>query len=121
MKIHNLKNHSQDKIQEQEYIYLDCSSKHTSNVAYILNPKTDHISLQYHLTYDDDFATFSAKYPQDNVKIWEDLKKTQSKLEFMTQLTNKDKFEPDEQTPRLHIMALDITRSRGIVVHILPI
>ena len=61
-------------------VYLGCSREHISNVAYVLNPKTDHISPQYHLIYDDDVIISSARTSKDAVKIWEGLKKTQPKL-----------------------------------------
>jgi hypothetical protein len=38
-------------------IYVGCSSSHASNVRLILNPRTGHISPQFHVVYDDDFST----------------------------------------------------------------
>ena len=38
-------------------IYLRRSPYHTGSVALVLNPRTGHVSPQYHLTFDDDFTT----------------------------------------------------------------
>jgi hypothetical protein len=38
-------------------IYVGCSPSHASNVALVLNPRTGHISPQFHVVYDDDFTT----------------------------------------------------------------
>ena len=48
---------------ERVGVYVSHSREHASRVAYILNSKTYRISLQYHLIYDDDFATVSEKSP----------------------------------------------------------
>ena len=38
-------------------IYVGRSPAHASNVALILNPRTGHVSPQFHVVYDDDFTT----------------------------------------------------------------
>ena len=38
-------------------VYLGESREHAANVFYVLNPKTRHISAQYHLVYDYEFST----------------------------------------------------------------
>jgi hypothetical protein len=38
-------------------IYVGCSPSHTSNVALILNPRTGHVSPQFHVVFNDDFTT----------------------------------------------------------------
>jgi hypothetical protein len=38
-------------------IYVGQSPSHASNVALILNPRTGHISPQFHVVFDDDFTT----------------------------------------------------------------
>ena len=38
-------------------IYLGKSPFHAGSVALVLNPKTGHVSPQYHLVFDDDFTT----------------------------------------------------------------
>ena len=42
-------------------IYLCQSREHVSNVSYVLNTRTDHISPQFHVIYDDYFAALSAQ------------------------------------------------------------
>ena len=38
-------------------IYLGHSPMHAGSVALVLNPKTGHVSLQYHVVFDDNFTT----------------------------------------------------------------
>ena len=38
-------------------IYIGRSPLHASNVGLILNPRTGHVSPQFHVVYDDDFTT----------------------------------------------------------------
>ena len=38
-------------------IYLGRSPYHAGSVALVLNPRTGHVSPQYHLVFDDDFTT----------------------------------------------------------------
>jgi hypothetical protein len=38
-------------------IYVGRSPSHAANVSLILNPRTGHISPQFHVIYDDDFTT----------------------------------------------------------------
>ena len=38
-------------------IYVGRSPSHASSVGLILNPRTGHISPQYHVVYDNDFTT----------------------------------------------------------------
>ena len=38
-------------------IYLGESPYHAGNVALVLNPRTGHVSPQYHMVFDDDFNT----------------------------------------------------------------
>ena len=85
-------------------IYLGQSREHASNVSYVLNPMTDHISPQYHVIYDDDFATVSAQTDMQKVKIWEGLNKTQPKLGLVNQLPNQNKFNFEEQDPMLNVI-----------------
>ena len=41
-------------------VYLGLSPDHAGNVSLIFNIRTRHVSLQYHLVYDDDFTSISA-------------------------------------------------------------
>ena len=56
-------------------VYLGQSREHASNVSYVLNLRTDHISAQYHLVYDDDFSTVTATTNSAAIKRWEGLNK----------------------------------------------
>jgi hypothetical protein len=38
-------------------IYVGCLPSYASNVGLILNPRTGHVSPQFHVVYDDDFTT----------------------------------------------------------------
>jgi hypothetical protein len=38
-------------------IYVGRSPSHASNVALVLNPRTGHVSPQFHVVFDDDFTT----------------------------------------------------------------
>ena len=38
-------------------IYVGRSPAHASNIALVLNPRTGHVSPQFHVVYDDDFTT----------------------------------------------------------------
>ena len=54
-------------------IYVGRSKNHAGNVALILNPRTLHVSPQFHVVFDDNFATI--KYLQSNEvpPMWKDL------------------------------------------------
>ena len=41
-------------------VYLGQSKEHASNVSYVLNTATGHISPQYHIIYDDDDSIVDA-------------------------------------------------------------
>jgi hypothetical protein len=38
-------------------IYIGCSPLHVANVSLIINPRTGHISPQFHVVYNDEFTT----------------------------------------------------------------
>ena len=44
-------------------IYVGRSPSHASNVALILNPRTGHVSPQFHVVFDDDFDDLSLDRP----------------------------------------------------------
>ena len=96
-------------------IYLGQSREHASNVSYVLNTRTDHISPQYHVIYDDDFATLSAQTELQEVNLWKGLDKTQPKLGLVNQLPNQDKINFEEQSPMLNVMDLHNAASTGLV------
>ena len=49
-------------------IYLGYSRDHARNVAWVLNPNTDHISAQYHVIFDDMFTTVAATSDTDKIE-----------------------------------------------------
>ena len=57
-------------------IYLGMSPEHASNVALIYNLDTGYVSPQYHVVYDDEFASVSSTLPSNIQAVWEDLFKT---------------------------------------------
>ena len=57
-------------------VYLGLSPDHTSNVGLIFNPKTRHVSPQYHVIYDDDFTSVIHQSAPTWPKIFEHLYQT---------------------------------------------
>jgi hypothetical protein len=59
----------------QPVIYLGKSPKHTSLVALVMDLETAHVSLQFHLKFDDLFETVSAtrQNPQAQNSQWQQL------------------------------------------------
>ena len=53
--------------------FLGHSSQHYDNVALVLNPKTDHISPQYHILFDDKFETIKSGTTPNSWQVWESL------------------------------------------------
>ena len=101
-------------------IYLGQSYEHASNVAYVSNTRTYHISLQYHIIYDDEFATSSAHTELQEVNLWQGLNKIQPKLGLVNQLPNQDKFDFKRKNVKVNVMDLLDTDSRGLV-HTVPL
>eukprot|EP00957_Ditylum_brightwellii_P057948 4393574-Ditylum_brightwellii.AAC.1 len=57
-------------------IYLGYSRDHARNVAWVLNPNTDHMSSQYHVICDNMFTTVAATSGTDKIELWKGLHKT---------------------------------------------
>ena len=51
-------------------VYLGRSKHHANNVSLILNTKTDHISPQYHVVFDDDFQTVPITDDDQEIEVW---------------------------------------------------
>eukprot|EP00957_Ditylum_brightwellii_P089460 6812397-Ditylum_brightwellii.AAC.1 len=49
-------------------IYLGYLRDHARNVAWVLNPNTDHISTQYHNIFDDMFTTVATTSDTDKIE-----------------------------------------------------
>jgi hypothetical protein len=54
-------------------IYAGRSSAHASNVALILNPRTGHVSPQFHVVFDDDFTMVQYLWTTTVPPYWADL------------------------------------------------
>ena len=57
-------------------IYLGLSPDHASNVSLIFNPKTRHVSPQYHVVYDDDFTSVTSGVARNWASVFNDLFQT---------------------------------------------
>ncbi len=54
-------------------IYVGCSPAHASNVVLILNPRTGHVSPQFHVVFDDDFTMVQYFWTTTVPLHWADL------------------------------------------------
>ena len=54
-------------------IYLGHSPSHAGSVALVLNPKTLHVSPQYHVIYDDNFSTVPFLRRSEKPPNWIDM------------------------------------------------
>ena len=54
-------------------IYLGHSPCHAGSIALVLNPKTFHVSPQYHLAFDDDFSTVPYLASEDVPPQWKEM------------------------------------------------
>ena len=90
-------------------VYLGRSKHHAADVSLILNTKTDFITPQYHVLFDDDFHTVTSASEDDEIEVWKGLFKTNSKSGIINQFKDKDKFSFD--SPQINVMDLS---SKGI-------
>ena len=67
------------------WIYVGCSPSHASNVGLILNPRTGHVSPQFHVVYDDDFTTVPYLCSAEVPPHWAKLVEASSHLEVHTE------------------------------------
>ena len=87
-------------------IYLGRSTSHASDVAWILNPITDHISPQYHVIFDDNFSTTKCTSDAGELTIWKGLYKRAKPSNIKFDLPQKDTFSYPEEFPN-HLVNLD--------------
>ncbi len=66
-------------------IYVGRSPSHASNVALILNPRTGHVSPQFHVVYDDDFTTVPYLRTTTVPPHWAELVRTSSTIALYTE------------------------------------
>ena len=82
-------------------IYLGHSPCHAGSVAMVLNPRTLHVSPQYHVVFDDTFSTVPFLRAGKGPPYWNDLVADSSKLvtNEKFELANIWAAEDDEDTP----------------------
>jgi hypothetical protein len=66
-------------------VYIESSSSHASNVGLSLNPRTEHVSPQFHVVYDDDFMTAPYLCTAAVPPHWAELVEASSHLEVYTE------------------------------------
>jgi hypothetical protein len=66
-------------------LHVGRSPSHAANVPLILNPRTGHISLQFHVIFDDDFTTVPYLCMASIPPYWADLVHASSKLHVYTE------------------------------------
>jgi hypothetical protein len=66
-------------------IYVGCSSSHASNVALILNPRTGHVSPQFHIVFDDNFTTVQYLCTGMVLLHWADLVRSSAIIQMYTE------------------------------------
>ena len=61
-------------------IYVGRSPFHVGSVALVLNPRTGHVSPQFHVVFDDDFSTVPFLHSTDVPPHWEALCRNNTEL-----------------------------------------
>ena len=80
-------------------IYLGRSPCHAGNVALVLNPRTGHISPQYHVVFDDDFTTVSSMREGTVPNSWGELVRLSSECATIEQYNVSDNWNGDWNGP----------------------
>ena len=74
-------------------------------MSWVLNPKTDHISPQFHVIFDDKFTSVKPTTETEYIKIWKGLSRTNKlqadlsydlELDDITWKANNYKKKPSE-------------------------
>jgi hypothetical protein len=66
-------------------IYVGCSPSHASNLALILNPRTGHISPQFHVVFNYDFIIVQYLYTGTVPPQWADLVHSSAMIQMYTE------------------------------------
>jgi hypothetical protein len=82
-------------------IYVGHSPSHAGNVALVLNPRTGHVSPQYHVVFDDLFTTVASMKKSEVPPNWLELVEKSSE-----QVTDEDYNLP--KTWRFRTLNLEI-------------
>ena len=97
-------------------IYLGKSPFHAGSVALVLNPKTGHVSPQYHLVFDDDFTTIP--YLNSNAENSEVPSHWQALCESSTECSTSESFNLEDTwfQKELETQAVKATDSEEIPI-----
>ena len=66
-------------------IYVGRSPSHASNVALVLNPRTGHVSPQFHVVFDDDFTTVEYLRKMTVPPHWAELVRSSADVQLYTE------------------------------------
>jgi hypothetical protein len=91
-------------------IYVGRSPLHAANVSLILNPKTGHISPQFHVVYNDDFTTVPYLLTATVPPHWAALMNTSAIIELYTE----KQIGTWQSLPKLDIESEDFTSDTSI-------
>ena len=74
-------------MQSRRGIYLGVSKEHSSTVHLVLNPSTGKVSPQYHVVFDDHFATVASN-GQFDIDVWHSLVSSNQELHLSVETTS---------------------------------
>ena len=95
-------------------IYVGRSPFHAGSVALVLNPRTGHVSPQYHVVFDDDFTTVPYLNSMDVPSHWAALVKSSSESATDEEYTLAETWfnqSPDAPSPEEHSAEVSISDS----------
>jgi hypothetical protein len=92
-------------VPKREPRYVQRSPSHAANVALIFNPRTGHVSPQFHGVFDDDFTTVPYLHSSQVPPFWADLVCASTKLHVYT----KRQVDTWQSLPELTLEISDFT------------
>ncbi len=96
-------------------LYVGRSPLHAANVALIFNPRTGHISPQFHIVFDDDFSTIPYLPTSQVPPFWVELVRASSKLHVYT----KRQVDTWQSLPELTPEIGDFTSDQAVIPNVL--
>ena len=87
-------------------IYVERSPYHAGSIALILNPRTDYVSPQYHLVFDDKFSNVQFIHSTDIPHYWEVL------VRSCTELATDEDYSPVEAWYRQSMNEFDLKKEK---------
>ena len=93
-------------------IYVGRSPSHAANVSLILNPRTGHISPQFHVVYDDDFTTVPYLRTATVPPHWAALVAASVTIELYTE----QQVGTWQSLPELEVESGDFTSDSSVVI-----